>query len=84
MKVVKTVVIELGDQQLTATVTVEMPDLPSDCHLDPRMVLQAVAANQNITYASRHHRDRNIRCIVQPDLVTVQRASVQRNLRLVA
>lgn len=84
MKVVKTVVIELGDQQITATVTVEMPDLPSDCHLDTRMVLQAVAANQNVTYASRHHRDRNIRCIVQPDLVPAPHASALRNLRLVA
>lgn len=81
MEYKKTVVIELGDQKLTATVTVDMPDLPSELHLDARMILAAVAANQNLVYSSRHHKDRNIRCIVQPERLV---ETPKHTLRLVA
>ncbi len=76
----KVVTLEVGGQQHTVTITVDMPDLGTESHVDYRMVLAAAAANQNLVYASRHHRDRNVRCIVQPDLVQPAKAP----LRLVA
>lgn len=89
MQFVKTLTIEIGAgetaQRISAKVTVDMPDIPTECHLDARMVLAAVAANQNLVYASRHHKDRNIRCVVQPELVTEnEQQPAKPSLRLVA
>lgn len=80
MKYQKEVLVEVNGKQVTATVTVDMPHMDVADHVDAAMILGAVAANQNRVYVSRHHDDRVIRCLVQPEV----KLSAREPLRLVA
>lgn len=59
MKFTQQVTIEVNGKSVSATVTVEAPglDVTNDC-VNAQMILAAVAAGQNVTYQSRHHKDR--------------------------
>lgn len=59
MKFAKQVTIEVNGKVVIATVTVDAPDLDvsKDC-VNARMILAAVGSGQNVTYQSRHHKER--------------------------
>lgn len=82
MKYRKEVTILIGDKAVVATVEVDLPQAALDAHVDTRMLLETVASGQNRSFVSRHHADRNVRCIVNAPEEQVLRRPVQ--LRRVA
>lgn len=80
MQYSQVVTIKVNGKSVKATITVDAPDIDiaEDC-VTAGMVLTAVANNQNMTYQSRHHKDRAAVIEVKPT-----EASSLQSLRLVA
>lgn len=67
MKFTKVIKISVNGKIIQATVHLDAPGLESEDCLSARMILTAVANEQNIEYRSRHHSNRIAKVDVNPD-----------------
>lgn len=84
MKHQQQVTIEVNGKSIQATITVDAPGLDVEDRLNARMILSAVASGQNVTYNSRHHKDRTATVVVNPSARVDAFAQAEPRLRLVA
>lgn len=85
MKHLQKVTLEVNGKTIEATITVDAPGLDTEDCLNAKMILAAVANGQNMTYNSRHHKDRSATVVVNPSArLDVAEPVAPRALRLVA
>lgn len=67
MKFTKVIKITVNGKIIKATVSVDAPGLETEDCLSSRMILSAVANEQNLEFRSRHHSNRIAKVDVNPD-----------------
>ncbi len=67
MKHSQIITIEVNGKRIQATLSLEAPGLETEDCLNAQMILAAVASNQDVTYRSRHHKDRSARILVRQE-----------------
>ncbi len=82
MKHSQTLTIEVNGKRIQATISLEAPGLEMEDCLNAQMILAAAATNQDVTYNSRHHKDRTARILVQREHQMLD--STRPKLRLAA
>lgn len=79
MKSVRHAMVEVNGKQVLATITVDVPDLAPADYVDAGMLLSAVGSGQDrVTFVSRHHADKTVRILNNPDLTQIQAPVLKR------
>ncbi len=67
MKHSQVITIEVNGKRIQATLSLDAPGLETEDCLNAQMILAAVASNQDVTYSSRHHKNRSARVLVRQE-----------------